>query len=213
MNWLDKLTKTVRVYCRKQAQNYIKIFIPLAIQIRSLVQAMVNVEAFPLWHPNIKKVEIVSVISTENAIIYRMEVINPVTNKSYTLMMVMHLFRLQGKYYIIQKSIEDLEKQKNDKGIFSLFGSKKGMNTFSKINFLMMRISNTNKNGNCEVSISLDYQPIDPKMEKDARMEQMTLFVNYIFIIHFWKLSTDKKGLNKNIFNYDWMISLSSFDQ
>ena len=69
---MDKLTKTVRVYSRKQSPNFVKIFIPLGIEIRSLAQALVNVEAYPLWHPNIKNVEIVSSISTENAIIYRM---------------------------------------------------------------------------------------------------------------------------------------------
>jgi hypothetical protein len=72
-------------------------------------------------------------------------------------MMLMHLFRLDGKYYIIQKCIEDLKQEKKDKGILSFFSSKKESNNLSKINFLMMRISNTNKNGICELTISFDY--------------------------------------------------------
>jgi hypothetical protein len=48
---------------------------------------------------------------------------------------------------------------------------------------------------------------------KDARKEQMTLFVNYIFIVNFWKLSAEKKALNTGIFNYDWMVSMNSFDE
>lgn len=41
----------------------------------------------------------------------------------------------------------------------------------------------------------------------------MTLFVNYIFIVNFWKLSAEKKGLNMGIFNYDWTVALNSFEE
>lgn len=56
ISWLEKLTNSVRIYCRKHSPSFMKIFIPFSIEIRALVQAVVNVEAYRYWHPNIKKV-------------------------------------------------------------------------------------------------------------------------------------------------------------
>jgi hypothetical protein len=106
------------------------------------------VQAYPNWHPNIKKVEIVTPITSDNVLIYRMTILNPITGKPYTELLLMHLFRFEGRYYIVQKRLEDdaVDKQK-EKGILTYLSLNNPINSYSKIKYLMIRVSNLNRNG------------------------------------------------------------------
>ena len=75
--------------------------------------------------------------------------------------MLMHLFRLEGKYYIVVKKIE--EESKENKGFFAFFAKRKAIQTYSGLDFLMIRVSNVNKNGFCEIAISFDLKPVAEK--------------------------------------------------
>jgi hypothetical protein len=63
------------------------------------------------------------------------------------------------------------------------------------------------------MTISYDYEPIDAKNALNSRKEVMTIFLNFIFIVNYWKLKSEEKDFNSGIFNYDWTVSNSAFDQ
>lgn len=155
------------------------------------MQAVINIEAYTHWHPNIRKAEIVTVINSENAVIYKMDILNPISNKLYSQTMLMHLFRLEGRYYIVQKKIDSSDTPNNakGKGILNFFKLAKSVDNYSSMDFSMIRISNVSKNGYCEMVVSYDYEPIEPKFAHNARSQLMTFFLNYVFITNYWKLS------------------------
>lgn len=81
--------------------------------------------------------------------------------------MLMHLFRFDGKYYIVIKKIEEINKENN--GFFAFFTKRKSVQTYSGLEFLMIRVSNINKNGFCEIAISFDLKPVAEKYNELAR--------------------------------------------
>jgi hypothetical protein len=53
----------------------------------------------------------------------------------------------------------------------------------------MIRAYNISKNGFCEMAITVDHQPTGKTSAELARKEAISLFLNFIFIKDYWKLS------------------------
>jgi hypothetical protein len=62
------------------------------------------------------------------------------------------------------------------------------------------------------MKISFDYDPVNSKYANQARKELLTIFLNFVFVINYWKLTEEQKKYNPTFFNYDWTVSKQSFD-
>ena len=109
---LERLNSICKLFQRKDSPNFIKISLSLKVEVKSLVQALINVQAYPFWHANVTKVTILSVINSDNAINYQIECTDQ-TGDKYTYNFFMHLFKVGNKYYIFQKSIDFMQDCEN----------------------------------------------------------------------------------------------------
>jgi hypothetical protein len=76
------------------------------------------------------------------------------SGKTFYYDLVMHVFKIGTSFYIAQKSIEVVDPdEKNSKGLlgFAPFISKQSQKRNAKL--IIFRISNTRKNGECEVLV------------------------------------------------------------
>ncbi len=86
--------------------------------------------------------------------------LNPITNKIQVDELLLHLFKFEDKYYIIQKILTNNDQERlKSKGLLGFLNFMKSHISYSKITFLMIRIANITKNGFSEMIISFDHSP------------------------------------------------------
>lgn len=71
--------------------------------LKGLIMTLANLEAWPLWHPNITKIDLLNRNHSENSIEILLSCNK--NNVSFEISLKVHLFKVDNRYFIVMKSL------------------------------------------------------------------------------------------------------------
>ena len=105
-SWLEGLTSSCRLFRHRGEKSSYQLYFHSDLELKSLVSAILDVEAYPKWHPQVKQTQIHAVIAADNIIMFSVVLAVPGVEGGLTFHFLIHLFKVHRQYYLAHKTIQ-----------------------------------------------------------------------------------------------------------